>query len=239
MTEHVILNNEQHRDLRISTESSAEMGDAVMGCLTVPPEFRQVQNCFPIVFRRDPASGNFAAMALFGFTDGENLFLENGEWTARYKPVVQSVAPFLIGRPRQEGGEAQVHIDMAHPRVSSSGEGMRVFDEDGRPTPYMEDMARRLGMLHEAYKASGGFIDALRRHDLLEPFTLEVPLVDGSKHSLVGFHTIHEEKLEALDAAALGELQQAGYLLPIYMVLASMENFAEMIARKNRQVAGG
>ena len=239
MTDHRILNSEEHRELRVLTDSSTELGDAVMGCLTVPLEFRRVQSCFPIVFRRDPETDAFSAMALFGFTNGENLFLVDGKWDARYKPLAQSIQPFLVGRSRDDGAAGQVHVDMEHPRISQSGEGMRVFDEDGQATPYLEEIAAQLGMLHEGYQSSSSFFEAMKRYDLLEPFSVEVPLADGSKHSLVGFHTIHEERLAALSGDELADLQQGGHLLPIYMALASIDNFAELVARKNRQVMSG
>src|SRR3546814_6198746 len=78
---------------------------------------------------------------------------------------------------------------------------MRLFDADGRATPFLDAIAERLGALDAGHRASGDFFAALRDHDLLEPFTLEVPLEDGSKHSLVGYHIIDEAKLQALDAA--------------------------------------
>lgn len=239
MTNHCILNSDEHRDLRVLTESTADLGDAVMGCLTVPLEFRRVQTCFPIVFRRDPETEAFSAMALFGFTNGENLFLVDGKWDALYKPLAQSIQPFLVGRSREDEGQGQVHIDMDHPRISKTGEGMRVFDEDGQATPYLDDIATKLGMLHEGYQASSSFFEAARRHDLIEPFSVEVPLADGSKHSLVGFHTIHEEKLAALGPDALADLHKDGHLTQIFMVLASIGHFNDLVSRKNKQVMGG
>jgi hypothetical protein len=236
MSNHQILNNTDHLTLRIHAEASVDLGDDVMACLAVPSEFRQIQGEFPIVFRRDIENGSFAAMALFGFENGENLFLENGKWTARYRPLALAIQPFLVGRPADESGDAQVHLDMDHKRISKDGEGTRVFDDDGRPTPYLESIAGRLGLLHEGYQNSGEFIAALARHELLEPFTLEVPLRDGSKHSLVGFHTIDEEKLRALDGDALAELQADGHLLPIFMTVASLAQFSNLVERKNDRV---
>ena len=76
MSAHTMLDPEAHRDLRVNIEASAELGDGVMACLTFPDEFRRVQNEFPILFRKDIASGSFSALALFGFEQGENLFLD-------------------------------------------------------------------------------------------------------------------------------------------------------------------
>ncbi len=239
MSNHQTLNNSDHGDLRVHTEAGTEHGDSVMACLTVPAEFRQVQGHFPIVFRRDIETGNFSALALFGFENGENLFLEGTRWDARYRPLALAIQPFLVGRPAAKDGEAQVHIDMSHPRIAQNGEGTRVFDEDGKPTPYLEAIAEKLGDLDFGYRESPAFFAALERYALLEPFTLEVPLDDGSKHSLVGFHTIDESRLAGLDGEALGVLHAEGHLLPIFMVLASLSQFSELVARKNARVAGG
>lgn len=239
MSNHQILNSTDHADLRVHVEAGAEFGDSVMACMTVPLEFRQVQGHFPIVFRRDIESGKVSAMALFGFENGENLFLEGGRWDAHYRPLALAIQPFLIGRPATEGGDAQVHVDLDHPRISNSGEGTRVFDETGQPTPYLEAIAQKVGDLDFGLRESAPFFAALEHYGLLEPFSLQVSLDDGSKHSLVGFHTINEARLAALDSEALHALQSAGHLLQIYMAVASLSQFAELVARKNKRVVGG
>jgi len=234
MSSHEILTSEAHRDLRVRTERSAELGDAVMSCVTVPTEFRQVQNEYPILFRLNVERDNFTALAIFGFETGENLFLDGGRWDARYRPLAMEIQPFLIGQQADSQGEKQVHVDLGSSRIGQ-GEGIRVFDEHGRPTPFLEDIAERLGELDEGYQSSAAFFDALRRHDLLEPMTLEVTLDDGSTNRLVGFHVIDEERLRSLDEAALGDLHADGHLMPIFMAVASLSNLSALIARKNRR----
>ena len=239
MSGHRILTSTDHGDLRVHTDAGAEYGDNVMACFTVPAEFRQVQGYFPIVFRRDIETGKVSALALFGFENGENLFLDGARWDARYRPLALAIQPFLVGKRMAGDDDAQVHVDLAHPRIAIGGEGIRVFDEYGKPTPYLEAIAEKLGDLDHGYRESEEFFAVLERHALLEPFTLEVPLDDGSKHSLVGFHTIDEDRLAQLDGEALHMLHSAGHLLPIFMALASLSQFAELVARKNARVAGG
>jgi len=243
MSNHQILNSGDHAELRVHAGVGTVFGDNVMACLIVPGEFRAVQGHYPIVFRRDIASGAFSALALFGFENGENLFLDGDRWDARYRPMAQNIQPFLIGRSASEGQsaaqKAQIHVDMDSPRISASGEGVRVFDEDGRPTPYLESITARLGDLDRGYRQSGGFHAALERLDLLEPFTLEVPLDDGSRHTLVGYHTIAEERLAVLDGDQLGELQAQGFLLPVFMAVAALPRFSDLVARKNARLALG
>ena len=239
MANHAILDRDTHRDLRVRTESGAEFGDAIMACLTVPLEFRRVQNEFPILFRRNLETGKFSAQALFGFESGENLFLENGRWDALYRPMALAIQPFLVGRPAAGDGAAQVHIDLGHSRIAQPGEGVRLFDENAQPTPHLEQVATMLGDLDEGYRASGGFFDALERHELIEPLAVDVELNDGSQNRLVGYHIVNEDRLAALDAAALDDLHRAGHLMPIFMALASLSNLAELARRKERRLANG
>lgn len=238
MADHAVLSADAHRDLRVRTERSPEAGDGVMCCLTVPDEFRQVQNEFPILFRLNQERDSFAAMTMFGFETGENLFLKDGRWDARHRPLALEIQPFLIGMSAQDPASRQVHIDMGSPRIGGE-EGVRVFDKDGRPTPFLEATIEKLGALDAGYRASDDFFAALRRQALLEPLTLEITLEDGSKNRLVGFHAINEDRLRALDAAALGELHAAGHLMPIFMALASLANIGELVARKNRTLRHG
>lgn len=239
MSQHQILNPADHGQLRIHTEAGAEYGDNVMASLAMPAEFREVQAHYPIVFRRDAETGKLAALALFGFEAGENLFLNGSTWEARYRPMAHAVQPFLIGRAAEEGAAPQVHIDMGHARVSTSGEGMRVFDDAGTATPYLEAIATMLGDLDYSWHESAAFFTALETYDLVEPFSLEVALDNGAVQTLVGFQTIHEERLAGLDGEALAALMAEGHLARIYMVLASLAQFGGLVARKNRKVALG
>ena len=238
MPDHALLDSNTHRDLRIRTERGAAFGDAVMSAITVPTEFRQVQDEYPILFRLNPERDSFTALAMFGFVDGENLFLDGDRWDARARPLAIEIQPFLIGRVDESSDAKQVHVDLASPRIAGA-EGVRVFDEDGRPTPYLERVAEQLGALDVGYQSSADFFAALRRHELLEPLTLDITLDDGSTNRLVGFHVIDEARLQALDAGALAELHDEGHLLPIFMALASLGRIGALVERKNRRLRGG
>lgn len=240
MTTHAVLDSNAHRDLRIRAHPSAELGDGVMSCMTVPSEFRRVQNEFPILFRRDLEGGEFSALALFGFEAGENLFLDGEKWDARYRPLALTIQPFLVGRSAAEGRPAEVHVDLEHARIAKAGEdGVRPFDDNGRPTPFLEGVAAALDELDQGYRASGDFFATLRRYELLEPFSLDVELRDGARNRLVGYHLINEERLRLLEPGAVAELHSAGHLMPIFMAMASLANFGALVERKNRRLGLG
>lgn len=239
MSRHAVLTSDDHRDLRVSTGSSAAFGDCVDSCFTVPSEFRRLQHRYPILFRRDQTSGKYSALALLGFEPGENLYLEGDRWDADYKPMALSIPPLLVGRPSSPDGESQVHIDLDHPRIARGDDGVALFDSHGRPTPFLDRATELLAELDEGYRSSDSFFAALERHRLLEPFFLDVELNNGSKHRMVGYHLIHEDRLHQLEPGAISELHAEGHLLPIFMALASLSSLGDLIARKNRRNANG
>lgn len=229
MTRHALLNNVEHRDLRIITRHGADVGEDIMSALTFPAEFRNVQSHYPIVFAKWK-EGNIVPLALFGFREKQNLFLQGNTWDALYIPMMVERVPFLIGN----GPNGKViHIDLDSPRVSRS-EGDRVFLEHGGNTEYLDHVTRMMGTLDEGLAATAPFVEALLEHNLLESFVLDIEFRDGAQHRFAGFQTIQEERLAKLDAEALGKLHARGYLQAIFMVVASLSNFRTLIERANK-----
>jgi SapC len=234
MPRNVLLNNIDHKDLRVIGARSAEYGDEVMYTLTFPAEFRSVQAHYPIVFGKS-ADGQFQPLALFGFKQGQNLFLDRDGWQATYVPLMIERHPFLIGGGN---GELLVHIDLDHPRVSRT-QGEALFREHGGNTEYLERISSMLLAIHQGLAGTAPFIAALLEHDLLESFVFDIQLADGSQNRLSGFYTIHEERLRNLDSAALAKLNAPGYLQAIFMVIASMSNFRSLIERQQTRLKAG
>lgn len=237
MANHQLVDSNTHRDLRVDPGATATAADQVMSAIVVPEEIRRAQADFPILFHKDIENDVFTALALFGFEQGENLFIEDGQWTAP-RPLSMEIQPFLVGRNPDGDGPGQVHIDMDHPRTGAA-EGVRLFNDDGVASPFLEEIAEKLGALDAGYRGGAAYFEALDAHGLLEPFTLEVKLADGSKSNLVGFHIVNEDKLAALGSDALGELHEAGYLLPTFMAIASLSNLQSLVDAKNRKNAIG
>jgi len=232
MANPVLLNNLEHRDLRIVTRRGAALGDQVMSAVTFPSEFRDVQACYPIVFRKTVDGLGFEPIALFGFQEGENLFLKDDRWDAPYLPMMVERQPFLIG---VNGDQLMINIDLDHPRVSQF-DGEAIFLPHGGNTEFLEQTNSLLFGIHQGLQSQAGFLAALLENELLESFVLDVELNDGSQNRLVGFYTINEDRLQSLSGEAIAKLHAAGYLQAIYLVIASLSNFRALIDRKNATV---
>jgi len=234
MSQYEVLNKEKHQQLRIRTGYGAALGDAVMYAMTYPMEFRDIQSCYPILFTKDPNTGGFFAAAVLGLEADQNLFLQGDGWDASYVPAVLQRQPFLIATGGDGDNEHPVvSLDLDHPRVSQD-EGEAIFDAEGQPTEFLNQRIALLDKLHHGLQHSSGFIDTLLRHELLEQITLDIAFNDGSKKSVQGFYCIAEERLYQLKGDVLESLNQAGYLQPAFMAVASMSRIRDIIERRNR-----
>lgn len=236
---YALLNNVEHQNVKVITERSARYGDDVNFVLTFPLEFRNIQSCYPIFFRKDANTGAFSPIALFGFQPRENLYLNDDGWDARYIPLMIRRHPFVIGMQEIQGEpdakRTVVSIDMNSPRVSET-EGEPLFLEHGGNSDFLVSITEMLETLRLANEMNAGFVNALLELDLIEAVTMQVELNDGSKHDLLGYYTINEDKLQQLDGETLASLHSNHYLESIYMILSSLSCFRTLIDKKNEQL---
>lgn len=232
MARHVPVNPGEHGDLKVRTARTAALGDAVMFAPVFPHEFRKVQAHYPIVFVNDADLGQVRPVALYGMEEGQNLFLTPSGWNAPYIPLATRMKPFLIGRST---AGLQVHLDVEDARVNTY-EGEALFDADGGQTAFLSEIAGVLREVHEGEQSLAQFSALLNEFALIEPFTLDVTLNDGTMGRLAGYSTIAEEALQGLNAEALGRLNAAGILQPIFMAVASMSQLLGLIDRRNARI---
>ena len=236
MTRPALLDNITHRHLRVRTERSAVLGDARQSALALPAEFRQLQAHFPIVFQHVEGDVGFQPIVLFGLEEGQNLFLTQTGWDAPVVPMALQREPFLIGRSGDDS--LQLHIDLDSPRIvrPEDGElGTALFMPHGGFSEYLDHVVQLMENLHGHAQHLPVFIEALMRHQLLEPFVLDIEMPSGEQGRLTGLFTVNEERLAALPGAALEALAREGHLLPLYMQIASLAQLPMLAERASRR----
>ena len=241
MANHALLNSIEHSDLRVITKRGEQYADNLWFTPTFVDEIRSVQAHYPIVFHKDPESGQFTPITLFGFEQHENLFLHDDKWDAAYLPLSVQRLPFFIGTQdiTTDGITEQqrvITIDLDSPRLSKT-EGIELFLEYGGNSQYLEDIAAILETLHHGLQGNQAFVSALTTLNLLESMTLDVTLDSGEKHQLIGFYTINEEVLNNLSPENIVRLHNTGYLQAAYLILASQVHFRDLVARKNQRIS--
>ncbi len=240
MTDYQVLNTESHKELTIRTDYSLSFGDKVSNVTTFPTEFGNIQNEYPILFRKHPETGEFGAFVMLGFENGENLYLSEKGWDADYIPAAIARGPFLIGFQNQEsqGKSAQepiINIDMDSPRVTSDG-GERIFDDEGNKTPYFDNIQRILVGIHKGVEYSKLMFSEFSELNLIEPITIDVEFINGEKVKIDSCYSIHEERLKELSGEPLERLNKSGLLQAAYIIIASINNLKRLINRKNKLI---
>jgi SapC len=232
----VLLNNVDHHDLRIAARHGAAVGDSVNQTLIFPTEFEEIQRDYPILFARG-SQGDYQAVALLGLGRDENLFLGASGWTARVPALIQR-GPFSIGvRQRPDGSEEpMIHIDLADPRVSRD-EGEPVFLPQGGNGPALDRAAAALRTIYTGMDVAAAMYPAWDALGLLQPLAIGIELSDTERVELPGYHGIAAERMASLSDAELGGLHRAGFLAPIFLVMASLANINRLIALRQAKRA--
>ncbi len=232
-----ILNNVDHKDLKIDIQPSERYGDSVNRVAVVATEYSDLHKQFPILIHKNTETGELASHAILGLEKDENLFIENDEWQVQHLPAMLARGPFSIGyQKKEENGEeitdTLIMVDEEHPRCSNE-EGEPVFLEFGGESPYLEYMKKVLKTLETGIRVDKMFFGLLEEMDLLEPVSIELTLTSEKKINFNGYYTINQTNLSQLDGDQLTRLNQANILGLIFFLISSVDNFEKMIEMKN------
>ncbi|MDG2501926.1 MAG: SapC family protein [Porticoccaceae bacterium] len=241
MSKTVLLNNVEHKDLKVDSSHSAEYGDNVNRALAFSTEFGDLQKEYPILFYKDPKTEAFQAHVILGLEKDENLFLGEHGWLGNYVPAALSRGPFLIGFQSHEVdgkaySEPVIHIDMNNPRVGADS-GQPLFLAYGGDTPYLEKVMQTLQVIHQGAALDERFFSTLGSMDLFEPVNIEISLSNIANVNLRDYYTINKDKLAQLDGENLEKLNSMGLLSLAFFALVSMGNFNKLINLKNQRMA--
>ena len=238
MANHEILDNKNHKDIKVITQFDKTYSDNNNSALIFPTEMKDAQRDYPILFIKNRETGQFQSVVLLGLEPNENLYINNG-WQASYIPAMINKGPFIIGfEEKEEHGKTVknpiIAIDTDSPRVNKDS-GEPVFLENGEPSPYLLQVNNALKTLHEGSQLSKQMFDAYLKNDLIEPVALNIELQNGEKLSLEGNYTLNEEKLANLKGEALEALHASGLLRVAYFITASLSNIQRLVDLKNSQ----
>src|SRR5882672_2920094 len=179
-------------------------------------------------------SGTGEAMmpaVILGMRGNENLYLTmQGGWQAKYLPAFVRRYPFVFSSSA-DGSTFTLCVDESFPGFNQQGRGERLFDEQSKPTPYVENVLKFLEQYQIEFRRTQAFCAKLRKLDLLEPMSAQANLVTGERVSLTGFMAVNRDRLKALPAEALAELAKSDALELLYLHLQSMRNFSGMMDR--------
>jgi len=168
---------------------------------------------------------------ILGMRSNENLYLAaDGGWQTKYVPAFVRRYPFVFSSAA-DGKTFTLCIDESYPRLNQEGRGERLFDDEQKPTPFVERALKFLEQYQVEFRRTQAFCKQLVELDLLEPMRAQANFGSGGKLSLVGFMAVNRDKVKALPPEKLAELAKSDALELLYLHLASMRNFAAMAER--------
>jgi SapC len=195
-------------------------------------EFPQAANEYAIVFA---ANGDeVVPVVILGARQNENLYLSaKDEWRASYIPAFVRRYPFVFSTS-EDGQTFTLCVDEAFPGLNYQGRGKALFDAEGKPTDYVDNVLKFLQEYRAQFVLTQAFCKKLKSLDLLEPMQAQFTLASGEKMQLTGFMVVDRKRLKALPGDAMVDLAQTDELELIYLHLQSMRHFN---ALKDRLIA--
>ena len=235
----VAVDNQVHRrtTVRLPVPSWAHLATTNALFLT-GPECLGAASDFPIVFVKagDDGQGgtDYAPIAVFGLTAGENLYVHEGRWRTPRLPLLMASYPFAIARGDQ--GQFAVCIDAAYeglsegPSEGSHGsEGERLFDDEGQPTAFARQVTADLEQLEAQIQSTRAIGRRLAELGLLVEKRFDGTLPNGQTVSVDGFLMVDEDKLKALPDATLLDLQRTGLMHLIHAHWVSLGHMRNLL----------
>jgi hypothetical protein len=179
---------------------------------------------FPIVFG---APGRHSALAIVGFRDHENLFVDaNGAWRrGAYVPAYVRNYPFAV--IESPGSDALVlGID---PQAAVLGDsGAPLFDA-AQPAAALKEALELCSSLYHSLKESSAFCAALEEEGLLVENRAVIEFARGGSATITGFRVVDAAKFDAVAEARFLDWRRRGWLAPLYAHLQSTARWARIV----------
>jgi len=170
-------------------------------------------------------------VVILGMRDQENLYLGPlGGWQAKYVPAFLRRYPFVFSS-NDEGKNFVLCIDEAFPGFNQEGRGEKLFDEEGKPSPYTANVLKFLQSYQVEFRRTEAFCRKLQELNLLEPMRAQMTLGTGERLALTGFMVVNRARLKTLSGEKLLEMARTDELELVYAHLQSMRNFVAMRER--------
>lgn len=219
----VPVSSARHKDSSVESGADYAFARNVNSVPLMAVEFPNAAQEYSIVFAGSEAATMPAV--ILGVRGNENLFLSGeGAWQGKYIPAFVRRYPFVFSNA-DDGKTFMLCVDEAFPGFNRDGRGQRLFGEDGKPSPYVDNVLKFLQEYQTQFLRTQAFCKKLRELDLLEPMQAQISMGSGERHSLGGFWAVNRAKLKALPGDKLAELAKTDELELLYLHIQSMRNF--------------
>jgi SapC len=223
----VALSSKTHLNLRIKpTDDGLKFSRKTNSVPLAGVEFPEASKHFPIVFAKT-AGPHVLPVALLGFRDHENLFVDaGGRWQGEYVPAYIRRYPFVLAKG-EASKDMTVCIDESYAGFGAD-EGQPLFNAKGEPTEHLQGILAFLKDYQAQLERTELFLQSLIEFDLLTDVAASVNLPGGERYSMEGLRMVDERKLQELPDEKVLRLFRSGDLAWVYSHLLSLSNFSRL-----------
>jgi hypothetical protein len=226
------LDPAKHKNLRINVDRNYSHVSHQNMTPLLASEFLSASTNFPVVFVKQPETGQFKSVGLLGLDEGENLIFSNNKVRTNYIPVNIRRYPFAAGAKTADESEMILCIDN-NSLLLNNKEGVAIFDENGGPSAATQQVTSLLIDILAKDAATDIFIAFLVENDLLQPAEVKLTLGDEGKRQINGLYKVDEEALNELSDDEVLILYKRQYFAAIYAHLASLSQFERLLQLKS------
>ena len=192
-------------------------------------EFPNAASEYAIVFAG--AGENIVPAVILGMRAEENLYLtEQSSWKAKYIPAFVRRYPFVFANSK-DGKTYTLCIDESFRGFNQEARGQRLFSDEGKPSPYVENVLKFLEQYQIEQRRTQALCKKLQELNLLEPMQAQFKFGSGEQRSLTGFMAVSRDRIKTLGADVLADLVKTDQFELIHLHLQSLRNFSAMTER--------
>jgi len=193
----------------------------------VTSEFAAAAACCPIMFTKEPDTGNFFAGVVLSLKPDEPE-LKSLEERGGFNPLSLLCRGFYIS-------EEHIVIDRDNSRFNGN-DGELLFTESLQPADCLRQIQNALGKFHFGVEATTRFINELVELQLIEPIEMSLSFDNGERLTLQGLFTVSLDALRDIDDVTALKMFRSGHLELAYLVAASLKQFPVLAHLRNQRL---
>ncbi len=225
---------ERHKEIKVKQINNFEFAKNVNMASIMVHEFSRATAIYPIIFVEDKQNDVFKPVVLFGFEEGENLFVDSdNKWNSSYVPAIIRRYPFALAKT-EDDGRFTVCIDEDSEFVNKE-EGQALFDGD-EPAEVMERVKRYLAELQQMDSFTDEFCKFMVSKNMFTPLNMKIK-VENEIKNISGAYIVNEERLNALSDETYLELRTKKYIPVIYSHLGSLSQIERLMGFKDKKLS--
>ncbi|PHS55934.1 MAG: hypothetical protein COB17_10650 [Sulfurimonas sp.] len=216
----VVLDKEQHKDLKISPLDDLSFAKSTAFVPVIANEVAQIGSAFPVVFTGDENPSLVSVVSLGGDSLAINA---EGKWITPYVPSFLRKYPFSLASTQDKPEQKVILID-EESSVFSKSKGKQLFKKNGEQSETLEHAINFLTTHENQAIVTANVAKLISDSGILEDREISVGEGDEKKVLVNGFKVVDREKLNALSDDILADWVRKGIISMIDAHIKSLDN---------------